>query len=130
MDTLHENEIGTMVINSCYKIHRMYGPSLLESAYQKILIYELEKLGLDVKSEVHVPIDHEGVLIHTGFRADIIIEGKVILELKACDSFHDVHYKQLLTYLKLTGLQLGYLINFKQPLMRRGIKRMVNQLPE
>ncbi len=125
MDTLHENQIAKLVLDKCFKIHRLYGPSLLESAYQKILAFELEREGMDVKTEVSVPVNHEGLVIPTGFRADMIVNDKVILELKACDGFHDVHFKQLTTYLRLTGLKLGLLLNFKQSLMKEGIKRIV-----
>ena len=125
-----ENEIGSLVLKACVKVHQALGPGLLESVYQKVLAYELEQLGLRVKCEVPVPIHYNGVHFEEGFRADIMVEGKVILELKSVEKILPVHMKQLQTYLRLTGSKLGYLLNFGDILMKRGIKRAVNSLQE
>lgn len=125
-----ENEIGTIVVKACLKIHQRLGPGLLESVYQRILAYELEKQGLNVECEVPIPIHYDGVKFDDGFRADIIVEGKVILELKSVERIAPVHMKQLQTYLQLTGLRLGYLLNFGEAMMKTGIKRAVNNLQE
>ena len=121
-----ENEIGTIVVDSAVKLHKSLGPGLLETVYEGILIQQLQKAGLTTQRQVLVPITFEGVSYDEGFRADIIIGGKVILELKSTEVVHPVHKKQLLTYLKLTGLKLGYLLNFGEELMKNGITRIIN----
>lgn len=121
-----ENEIGTIVVDSAVKLHKSLGPGLLETVYEAILIQQLQKAGLTTQRQVLVPITFEGVSYDEGFRADIIIGGKVILELKSTEMVHPVHKKQLLTYLKLTGLKLGYLLNFGEELMKNGITRIIN----
>ena len=121
-----ENEIGTIVVDSAVKLHKSLGPGLLETVYEAILIQQLQKAGLTSQRQVLVPITFEGVSYDEGFRADIIIGGKVILELKSTEVVHPVHKKQLLTYLKLTGLKLGYLLNFGEELMKNGITRIIN----
>ena len=121
-----ENEIGTIVVDSAVKLHKSLGPGLLEVVYESILARQLEKAGLTTQRQVLVPINFEGVLYDEGFRADIIVGGKVILELKSTETVHPVHKKQLLTYLKLTGLKLGYLLNFGDELMKNGITRIIN----
>jgi GxxExxY protein len=121
-----ENEIGTIVVDSAFKLHKSLGPGLLEVVYEAILARQLEKAGLTTQRQVLVPINFEGVLYDEGFRADIIVGGKVILELKSTEIVHPVHKKQLLTYLKLTGLKLGYLLNFGDELMKNGITRIIN----
>ena len=121
-----ENEIGTIVVDSAVKLHKSLGPGLLETVYEAILIQQLQKAGLTTQRQVLVPITFEGVSYDEGFRADIIIGGKVILELKSTEVVHPVHKKQLLTYLKLTGLKLGYLLNFGEELMKNGITRIIN----
>jgi GxxExxY protein len=121
-----ENEIGTIVVDSAIKLHKSLGPGLLEVVYESILARQLEKAGLTTQRQVLVPINFEGVLYDEGFRADIIVGGKVILELKSTETGHPVHKKQLLTYLKLTGLKLGYLLNFGDELMKNGITRIIN----
>ena len=121
-----ENEIGTIVVDSAVKLHKSLGPGLLEAVYEAILVRQLQKAGLTTQRQVLVPINFEGVLYDEGFRADIIVGGKVILELKSTEMVHPVHKKQLLTYLKLTGLKLGYLLNFGDELMKNGITRIIN----
>ena len=121
-----ENEIGTIVVDCALKIHKALGPGLLEVVYEAILARQLEKIGLITQRQVVVPINFEGVSYDEGFRADIIVGGKVILELKTTETVHPVHKKQLLTYLKLTGLKLGYLLNFGDELMKNGITRIIN----
>ena len=125
-----ENEIAQQVVDAAYKIHRTLGPGLLESAYQAILIYELQKRGLSVEAEKDVPIIYESVKLHTGFRADLIVQDKLIVELKSVEQTAPVHKKQLLTYLRLADKRLGLLINFGAPLIKEGITRVVNRLEE
>jgi GxxExxY protein len=123
-----ENEIATVVVDTCYRIHTRLGPGLLESVYHKILEYELVKRGLKVRREVPISFRYDEIEFDEGFRADLIVEDLVILELKSVESTAPVHKKQLLTYLKLTGLKLGLLINFGAPLIKDGIFRLVNRL--
>jgi len=123
-----ENEIARVIVDAAYKIHTTVGPGLLESAYEAILAYELRKRGLHVDRQVPVPIVYEEIEIEEGFRADLIVAGKVIVELKAIEKVIPVHKKQLLTYLRLTKLKLGLLINFNEELIKNGITRLVNNL--
>lgn len=125
-----ENEIAQQIVDAAYKIHRALGPGLLESAYQAILIYELQKRGLKVESEKEVPIIYESVRLHTGFRADLVVEDKVIVELKSVEQTAPVHKKQLLTYLRLADKRLGLLVNFGAALIKEGITRVANRLEE
>ena len=127
---MSENEIAKIVIDACYQIHTRLGPGLLESAYCRILEYELLKRGLRVRREVPIPFQYDNVQFDEGFRADLIVEDKVLLELKSVEAAAPVHKKQTLTYLKLTGLKLGLLINFGAPLIKDGITRLVNGLPD
>lgn len=125
-----ENEIAQQIVDAAYKIHRALGPGLLESAYQAILIYELQKRGLKVESEKEVPIIYESVRLHTGFRADLVVEDKVIVERKSVEQTAPVHKKQLLTYLRLADKRLGLLVNFGAALIKEGITRVANRLEE
>ncbi len=127
---MKENEIGTIVVDSAIKIHRALGPGLLESVYEVILAYELEQHGLQVERQVIVPIIYKELHFNEGFRADIIVNKKVILELKSVTNVTPAHKKQIQTYLRLTGCKLGYLLNFGQALMKSGITRAVNGLEE
>ena len=127
---MHENEIGTIVVDSAIRVHRALGPGLMEKVYQIVLGWELEKRGLQIESEVLVPIVYRGVTFDQGFRADIIINDKVVLELKSVEHATAAHKKQILTYLRLTGKKLGYLLNFGEALMKDGITRSVNGLEE
>ncbi len=123
-----ENEVAKTVVDSCFQIHMNLGPGLFESVYETILEYELKKRRLNVARQVEVPVKYDGVLFDKGFRADLIVEGKVLLELKSVEQTVPVHRKQVLTYLKLTELKLGLLINFGSPLIKDGISRLVNGL--
>jgi GxxExxY protein len=123
-----ENEIASVVVDASYQIHTRLGPGLLESVYLRILEYELSKRGLKVYREVPIPFRYDDIQFDEGFRADLIIEDKVILELKSVENSPPIHKKQLLTYLKLTGLKLGLLINFGAPLIKDGVTRLVNGL--
>jgi GxxExxY protein len=125
-----ENELARIVVDIAFKIHSRLGPGLLESVYEAIMLYELHKRGLAAEKQVGVPVEWEEVKLDIGFRADIIVEGKLILELKSCEAIEPVHKKQLLTYLRLTNCHLGLLINFNVPLIKDGISRVVNNLPE
>jgi GxxExxY protein len=123
---LNENAIGSIIVDSAVQLHRALGPGLLESVYEVVLTRRLEKRGLEVKRQVAVPIEFEGERFDEGFRADLVVEGKVIIELKSVEKASPAHKKQLLTYLKLTGLKLGYLLNFGEALMKNGITRTIN----
>ena len=129
-DIVKENEIARQIVDAAYKIHTKLGPGLLESAYQAILEYELHKQGIRLEVEVPVPIKYESVALDIGFRADMIVEDLVIVELKSVEQIAPVHKKQLLTYLRLTDKHLGLLINFGAPLIKDGITRVVNKLEE
>ena len=121
-----ENEIGKLVVDTSIRLHRALGPGLLETVYEITLARQLEKAGLSVARQVVVPIEFEGETFDEGFRADLIVEGKVILELKSVEKVSPAHKKQLLTYLKLTGLKLGFLLNFGDELMKHGITRTIH----
>jgi len=125
-----ENEIGTIVVDAAIAVHRELGPGLLESVYEIVLAHELQKRGLKVDRQVPVPIVYEGITFEEGFRADVIVEGKVIVELKSVEKATPAHKKQVQTYLRLTGRKLGYLLNFGEELMKAGITRCVNGLEE
>jgi GxxExxY protein len=123
-----ENELSKLVFDSALKVHQALGPGLLESAYEECLFYELKKLGLNVQKQKALPLIYEDVKLEMGYRIDIIIENKLILEIKSVEALNDVHFAQLLTYLKLTNCKLGMLINFNVALIKNGIKRVVNNL--
>jgi len=123
-----ENEIAKLVVDICFKIHRKYGPGLFESVYEEIFCYEWGKTGIPYTRQQGIALLHEQVKLEIGFRADIIIDNKVIIELKSIETLAPLHYKQLTTYLKLTGIKLGLLINFNVNLIKDGIHRVVNNL--
>jgi GxxExxY protein len=123
---MHENDIGSVIVDCAVELHRDLGPGLLESVYAVTLARKIERRGLEVHREVVIPIEYEGEQFDEGFRADMIVGAKVILELKSVDRVHPAHKKQLLTYLRLTGLRLGYLLNFGDELMKHGITRIVH----
>ncbi|MCE2504730.1 MAG: GxxExxY protein [Chlorobi bacterium] len=123
-----ENEIARVVVDACFRIHSTLGPGLLESVYEKILSYELADIGLYVEQQVSLPVVWKGITVAPAFRADLVVERKVLLELKSVDAIAPVHYKQLLTYLKVADKRLGLLINFGELLIKNGIKRIVNNL--
>lgn len=121
-----ENEIGTTVVEEAIALHRALGPGLLETVYEVILMHRLRKQGLQVERQVSISIEYDGIKFDEGFKADLIINGKVLLELKSVETIHKAHKKQLLTYLKLTGMKLGYILNFGDELMKDGITRTIN----
>lgn len=123
-----ENELSKIVFDSALKIHQKLGPGLLESAYEECLFYELKKTGLSVEKQKSLPLIYDEIRLDVGYRVDIIIENKLILEIKSVESLTDVHFAQLLTYLKLTNCKLGLLINFNVVLIKNGIRRIVNNL--
>jgi GxxExxY protein len=123
---MEQNAIGTMVLDAAVKIHRELGPGLLESVYEAVLARSLTLSGLDVRRQVPVPIRYLDLHFDEGFRADLVIQNQVVVELKSVDQVGKAHYKQLLTYLRLMGLNLGYILNFGAPLMKDGIVRVVN----
>lgn len=125
---MHENEISKIVLDSCYLIHSNLGPGLFESVYENILSFELRNKGLKVERQIPIEVRWRGLLFENGFRADLIVEDKVLIELKSVETLSKVHYKQVMTYLKLTDLKLGLLINFNENLIRDGIKRVVKGL--
>ena len=127
---MSENEIARHVVDAAFKIHTTLGPGLLESVYERILSYELEKRGLRHVRQTPVPIMYETIQLDEEFRADIIVEEKVILELKSVEAVSRVHKKQLLTYIRLADKRLGLLINFGAELIKDGISRVVNGLEE
>jgi GxxExxY protein len=126
--SIFENEIATTVLNICFKIHRQYGPGLLESVYEGILCYELTKHEIEFVRQYPIEVVHDQVRMNIGFRADVIVENAVLLELKSVSKLEDVFFKTVGTYLKLTRLKLGLLINFNEVLLKDGIKRVVNGL--
>ena len=123
---MNENEIGKIIVDSAVAVHKGLGPGLLETVYEVILASELEKRGLSVNRQVSIPIEYHGIKFDEGFRADILIENRVIIELKSVESINKAHKKQVLTYLRLTGCKLGYLLNFGEALMKDGISRIIN----
>ena len=125
-----ENEIGKVVVDTAIAIHKTLGSGVYEIVYEVVLTHELKKRDLNVERQVSVPIEYDGIKFDEGFRADIIIDNKVILELKSVESITKAHKKQVLTYLRLTGCKLGYLLYFGENLMKDGITRIVNGLDE
>lgn len=125
-----ENEIAREIVDAAFKVHTTLGPGLLESVYETVLSYELEKRGLAVVRQKPLPVVYEGVKIEEGYRTDLIVNEKVIVELKSVEVVAPVHKKQLLTYLRLTGKKLGLLINFGGATVKEGITRVVNGLPD
>ena len=125
---MRENEIATKIVDAAFHIHTELGPGLLESVYERILSYELQKRGLCVATQVIIPVVYDGKTFDNGFVADVIVNDCVIIELKSVEKVVPVHKKQVLTYLRLTDLKLGLLINFGEILIRDGITRLVNGL--
>lgn len=125
-----ENEIARIIVDAALKIHRSLGPGLLESVYEATLAHELRARGLRVSQQLGVPVNYEGVRLGLGFRADLVVDNKVVVEIKSVELIAPVHRKQLHTYLRLMGLHLGLLINFNVELIKDGIQRVVNRLPE
>ena len=125
---MNENEISKVIVDLCFKIHKQYGAGLFESVYEEIFCYEWNKMELPIIRQRGVKVVHEGIDMGIGFIPDLIVCDKVIIELKSVESLVEVHYKQLLTYLRITNLKLGLLINFNVPLIKDGIHRIVNNL--
>jgi len=125
-----ENEIATQIVDAAYKIHVTLGPGLLESVYEAVMTEELTRRGLHVVRQQPIPVVYENVKLEVGFRADLIVDGKVIVEIKSVEVIAPVHRKQLLTYLRLADKRLGLLINFDTELIKDGISRVVHRLQE
>jgi GxxExxY protein len=121
-----ENQIGKVIVDTALHLHKRLGPGLLETVYEVILAYELKKRQMNVERQVQIPILYEGIQFEEGFRADIIVNDKVIIELKSVEALNNAHKKQLLTYLKLMDMKLGFLLNFSEELMKDGITRVIN----
>ena len=130
MTQKHENEISYLVRKAAYNIHVALGPGLLESVYETLLSHEVRKLGLEVQTQVPLPVMYDGLKLENGFRIDLLVEHKVVVELKSVEVLLEVHHMQLLTYLRLSGHKLGLLINFNVPYIKSGIFRKVNGLEE
>jgi len=127
---MHENEISFLVRKAAFEVHTVLGPGLLESVYETALTYEMREAGLDVKAQIPLPMLYKGVAMEVGFRMDLLVAGRVVVEVKSVDTILEVHHMQLLTYLKLSGHKLGLLINFNVPRVKEGIFRKVNGLEE
>ena len=127
---LNENRIAKLVVDAAYQVHTKLGPGLLETVYEVVLAHEIEKRGLAIERQVSIPIQFDGLVFDEGFRADMVVEDSVILELKSVEAVASVHKKQLLTYLRLADKRLGLLLNFGAPLIKKGIFRIVNNLEE
>jgi len=125
---MDENEIGKYIVDCAVQINREIGPGLLETVYEVVLAHQLRQRGHQVERQVAIPIEYNGLRLDEGFRADIIVEDRVIIELKCVEKLNNAHKKQLLTYLRLTDMHLGYLLNFSESLMKNGITRTVNCL--
>jgi GxxExxY protein len=123
---MKNNELTNLIIGAAIEVHKSLGPGLLESAYQECLFYELKSKGLEVKKEQALPIVYKEVKLDHGYRIDLLVEKRIVLELKTVECFTDVHFAQILTYLRLGGYDLGLLINFHILLLKNGIKRFIN----
>ena len=124
------NEITARVIGAAIEVHIALGPGLLESAYEECLSQELQLRGISFERQKPLPVKYKGARLDCGYRLDMVVEDRVILELKACDSIEEIHKAQILTYLRLSGLKLGLILNFNVPVMKEGIVRVVNNLDE
>ena len=123
---MHENDISRFVVDCAFQVHEELGPGLLESVYEHCLAFELKNAGLKVETQKPIPVHYKSEKLDCGFRSDLIVEDKLIVELKAVEAINDVHMAQILTYLKLSDLKLGLLINFNVKLIKHGIKRVIN----
>ena len=123
---MNENEIGKIIVDCAIRLHMELGPGLFESVYETLLAHRLEEAGLNVARQVSIPIEFDGIRFDEGFRADLIVEEKVIVELKSVETIKAAHKKQVLTYLKLSEMKLGYLLNFGSAVMKSGIFRIIN----
>lgn len=125
---MNENELSAIVVDCIFKVHKNLGPGLLESTYEICLMYELKKAGLEAKNQVALPVVYEEVKLDAGYRIDVLIENKLIVEIKSVEALNDIHLAQILTYLKLNNIRLGLLVNFNVTLIKDGIRRVVNKL--
>jgi GxxExxY protein len=125
-----ENQLSKIILDAAFRVHTNTGPGLLESVYEALLAYELRKQGLKVERQVSIPIQYDGLVFDEGFRADLLVEAKVIVELKSVEQMVRVHSKQVLTQLRLSQRRLGLLINFGEAHLKNGIERIVNGLPD
>jgi GxxExxY protein len=125
-----ENEISKVIVDSALTVHRELGPGLLESVYEVALAHELKQRGLDVQRQIPVTIKYRGIVFDEAFRADIVVDKRVIVELKSVEQINEAHKKQVQTYLRLTGCKLGFLLNFGEALMKRGVTGVVNWLKD
>ena len=125
---MSENEISEKIIGCAIEIHKTLGPGLLENAYEECLFFELQKIGLQVEKQKGLPLIYKDVKLDIGYRLDLLVENKVIIELKACQEMNDIHLAQMITYLKLSECKLGLLINFNVTQLKNGIRRVVNRL--
>jgi GxxExxY protein len=123
---LVENELATKVIGVCIEVHKLLGPGLLESAYQEVLFYKLKKSGFTVVKEKPMPLIVDEVKLEVGYRIDLLVENRLVIEVKAVEAINDVHLAQTLTYLKLGNYKLGLLVNFNVAMMKEGIRRVIN----
>ncbi len=123
-----ENEIATKIIGVCINIHKSLGPGLLESVYEDVVAYELKEMGFDVKQQLPIPLAYKNIKFKAGFRLDLLVDDKVIIELKSVSNLLPVHYAQTLTYLKLSNKKLGLLINFNVKFLKNGVHRIANNL--
>jgi len=123
-----ENELSYKIIGAALEIHRNLGAGLMESAYEQALVYELKKIGLEIKQQIYLPVIYKEMNIENAYKVDLIVNDKVIVEIKSVLELHPVFYSQVLTYLKPTDIKLGLLINFNTPLIKNGIHRIVNKL--
>lgn len=126
--TMTENQISKIIIGEAIKVHSALGPGLLESVYKECLYYLLQKEGINVEKEKKVPVVFENVSLDCGYRIDLLVENKVVVELKCADFFTDLHLAQVITYLRLGNYKLGLFINFNVPLLKQGIRRVVNNI--
>ena len=122
---MHENEIGSLVLNAAFQVHKELGPGLLESTYEHCLAFELLSQELNTETQLALPVIYKAVKLDCGYRIDIRVEGKVIIEVKSVESLNDIYLAQVLTYMKLSGCKLGYLLNFNVKQLKDGIKRIV-----
>jgi GxxExxY protein len=125
---IRENVVAKQVVEAAYRIHTQLGPGLLESVYEQVLAYELVQRGLDIRRQHPVPVVYDEIKMATGFRVDLLVDGCVIVEIKSVRELAPVHFKQLLTYVRLADVRLGIMLNFGESQMRHGIKRVVNGL--
>ena len=121
-----ENELSKIVFDAGIKVHKALGPGLLESAYEECLYYELQKYGLFVEKQKALPLIYEDVKLDVGYRIDLLVESKLVIEIKSVEALNDLHLAQILTYLKLSNCKLGLLINFNTVLFKNGVKRVIN----